>query len=219
MKKLEISTIYWDGDATLWSHRGNEYQVLSEYFGIQERELLQKQFLQMISQFLPFLRDKKVFYHRVAKLVEKTMPLLSDYHISGMDFLMAWVNSSAQLHDLTPEAPSVLAHAKQKQIRNVLETDFFFKAQKANLSTYGILDYFDDIRCVDENYLKCNPLRNRGSIDKNAVVVGDSLYSDFAFARYHGLKFIWYNPNQQIATGVQPDYEISSLLEIQELLF
>lgn len=218
MSKFNVSTIYWDGDATLWSHRGNEHLVLAEYFNIQERDLLQNQFFQMISQFSPFLRDKKVFYHNVAKMIEVNIPLLSDYHISGMDFLTAWVNSSVQLHDLTPEAPAALSYCKQKQIRNVLETDFFFKAQYSNLFAYGILDYFDDLRCVDENYLKCNPLRNRSSIEKNAIMIGDSLYSDFAFARYHGLKFIWYNPNkQQIASRIQPDYEISSLLEIQEL--
>ncbi len=54
---------------------------------------------------------------------------------------------------------------------------------------------------------------------EEAIVVGDSLSSDILGAKNAGLISIYYNPEMHANnTGIIPDYEITNLVEIKEIL-
>lgn len=57
-------------------------------------------------------------------------------------------------------------------------------------------------------------------LDKSqTVIIGDSLSSDITGGKNAGIKTIWFNPdNVKNNTPITPDYEIKSLLEIENLL-
>lgn len=56
-------------------------------------------------------------------------------------------------------------------------------------------------------------------VDKSAVLmVGDTLASDILGANNIGIDSCWFNPHgQENTTGIQPTYEIHSMLELIEI--
>ncbi len=53
---------------------------------------------------------------------------------------------------------------------------------------------------------------------EQCLIIGDSLSSDIKGANNIGIDCLWYNPNGQANSNCTINYEVSSLMEIKELL-
>lgn len=90
-----------------------------------------------------------------------------------------------------------------------------------------IAEYFDDIVISEEvKVSKPDPkifeiaLDHLKHTDKsNVLMVGDSLSSDIQGGLNFGIDTCWFNPDRKVNnTAVQPKYEISSLMELRDIL-
>lgn len=99
--------------------------------------------------------------------------------------------------------------------------------QSGRLKSAGISPYFKGIFISqDLGYEKPNPKffeKVFSSIENfskhETVIVGDSLSSDIKGGINAGIKTVWFNPNKEINTAkIIPDYEISSLSQLEKLI-
>ena len=100
------------------------------------------------------------------------------------------------------------------------------KVQSGRLADCGIGKYFEDI-FISEDAKAEKPtveffdycFDRRPEIEKDVtVIIGDSLTSDIQGGINAGIRTIWFNPEGQQASGIHPDYEVKTLMEIPELL-
>ncbi|MGI5976391.1 MAG: YjjG family noncanonical pyrimidine nucleotidase [Candidatus Limivicinus sp.] len=99
--------------------------------------------------------------------------------------------------------------------------------QAGRLKSSGIKKYFKDIFISEligcdkpspEFFRRCFD-RIPGFSRERALIIGDSLTSDIRGAVNAGVKSCWFNPKGEgPRQGIQPDYEVSSLMEIPELV-
>ena len=98
--------------------------------------------------------------------------------------------------------------------------------QTKRIAVSGIGDYFDDIFISErigydkpsvEYFNRCFE-RIEGFDKSLAVIIGDSLSSDILGGINAGIDTIWYNPCNNSATSIKPDYQIRELGELIPLL-
>jgi len=120
-----------------------------------------------------------------------------------------------------------LVESLHKDYRLTIVTNGLKDVQDNRIRKSIIAKYFEDIVISEEiEVSKPDPkifehaLNNIQYTDKNKVlIVGDSLTSDIQGGINFGIDTCWFNPAKiQNETGVKPTYEISSLMEIRDIL-
>ena len=114
----------------------------------------------------------------------------------------------------------------QKKYKLFIITNGLLKLQKARILKNNIEHYFLDVIVSEEagvskpNPILFNQLLQRNNLNPNNVImIGDSLEQDIKGAQNASIKSIWYNQNKiKNNTSIVPNYEISSLLEIKNIL-
>ena len=100
------------------------------------------------------------------------------------------------------------------------------KVQAGRLESAGISQYFDDIfisqdmgadKPAIEYFERCF-VRIPDFDRAKAIIVGDSLSSDIQGGILAGIATCWVNPTGKVAQGIQPDYQIRSIVELEALL-
>lgn len=91
----------------------------------------------------------------------------------------------------------------------------------------GFGQYFD-LTILAENfpYEKADPLifavllsKLKLTVPERVIHVGDCLKNDVSGAKKAGLKSVWYNPSQKLASPtIKPDFEITHLAELISFL-
>ena len=62
-------------------------------------------------------------------------------------------------------------------------------------------------------------LKDTNLNSNEALVVGDSLFTDILGAQNANIKSVWYNPNKKInESGIVPDYEIYNMVELKRIV-
>lgn len=114
------------------------------------------------------------------------------------------------------------------QVTMHIITNGMKEAQRPRISRLELDKYFETITVSDEiGFAKPNPrffdhvfsgILEQGK--STFLVVGDSLYSDIQGGINYGLDTCWYNPvGKANDTTIEPTYEISSLLELKEIIY
>lgn len=120
-----------------------------------------------------------------------------------------------------------LIESLHKNYRLAIITNGLKDVQNTRIRKSTIAKYFDDIVISEEvEVSKPNPkifelsLNNIRHNDKNKVlIVGDSLTSDIQGGINFGVDTCWFNPNQILnKTEIKPTYEISNLMELNDIL-
>jgi 2-haloacid dehalogenase len=120
-----------------------------------------------------------------------------------------------------------LVKSLNKNYRLTIVTNGLKDVQDNRIRKSVIAKYFEDI-VVSEEVAVSKPdpkifehtLNNINHIDKSKVlIVGDSLTSDVQGGINFGVDTCWYNPHKiENKTGIQPTYEISNLMELEDIL-
>lgn len=114
-----------------------------------------------------------------------------------------------------------------KSFRLTIVTNGLKDVQHNRIRKSTIAKYFEDVVISEEVQVsKPDPkifelaLKNINHCDKSKVLmVGDSLTSDIQGGINFGIDTCWYNPSKiENTTEIKPTYEISSLMELKEIL-
>lgn len=132
----------------------------------------------------------------------------------------------SQGHYFMPGALEAL-QALSKKHRLFVVSNGTKRVQDGRLDSAGIRPFFADIFISQEIgvnkpdalfFARCFE-RIPGFQKRNALIVGDSLSSDILGGKNAGIPTCWVNPKGKAATtDCQPDYEISGLFQLEELL-
>ncbi len=99
--------------------------------------------------------------------------------------------------------------------------------QDSRISVSGIEKYFKKIfisqkigfNKPDPRFFELCFKEMDGLLKSNAVIIGDSLSSDILGGKNFGISTVWFNPSKALSDlSVIPDFEISSLFEIPNIL-
>ncbi len=112
-----------------------------------------------------------------------------------------------------------------KDYRLYLVSNGATAVQKSRIASSGIEKYFQNIfisqeigydKPAKEFFDKCFEQIDNFS-KKETIIVGDSLSSDIQGGINAGIKTVWFNPRHLEFDKIKPDYEISSLDELNAL--
>ena len=220
----EVDTIIWDFDWTLWGHDNyKELKIICNKLSIPYSDELQQEFFDLLENYEKYLHEKKVTYESMGKCIEYFMPLLELYNISGKCLLETWVQNEET--DVIEEARQVVKACAEKGYMQIGFSDWFIEQQMIYLKKFKYLDFFERIFCGNDSYMKPDlkaidriiGSRNRKSI----VLIGDSLSKDIKISNDSGIYSIWYNWRKEPRSkcpNVVPTYEVTSMLEVLEIL-
>lgn len=220
----DVRTVIWDCDNLIWFHLKEEPEIVARSLGIQEVPEFLAEYHDFFSNFVKHFRNKKVTIKETYRFIEERIPILYFYNYRPEQFMKVLDRLKFLCSDFNEEALELIKYFSDKGIRNIVKSDWFRDIQQDMLNVYGLLDYIEELHCCDNAYLKCNPLSAEGIVksgkEENYVIIGDSLTSDIAFASHTGIKSIWFNRNGQNKndTQYQPTFEITSLLEVMEII-
>jgi len=139
------------------------------------------------------------------------------------DSYMKHLANASFLYDESLE----LVESLHKNYKLTIVTNGLKDVQNGRVRKSIIAKYFDDIVVSEEvEVAKPDPrifehtLNNIKHTDKSKVLmVGDSLTSDIQGGINFGIDTCWYNPYKlKNKTGIEPTYEIHSLMELKDLL-
>jgi len=127
-------------------------------------------------------------------------------------------------HRLFPETKDTLDKLKRNYKLGLI-TNGTPDLQWKKINGGNLKQYFDHIAISGEHgYAKPDKrlfdliIKALKSEKANVIMVGNSLIKDIKGAQDYGLKTIWINRNKDKAGDMKPDYEITDLTEISEIL-
>lgn len=223
---MNIRTVLWDLDCTVWLYNENEPIVLSQKLKIGDQKTFKDEYYKMWGNLLDYFEEKVVTYEGMSHFIEEQMPILSAYSVKPERLLETIKQEKQNIVRLNKEAKEVLDYARENKIQNLAVTDWFEECQKITLKGIGGLEYFERIYACDNSYFK----NSKGKITElereltgkeksEIILIGDSLISDIRFAERLGVRSIWYNPKgKENTTPYKPTYEVDSLTKVKEIL-
>lgn len=125
-----------------------------------------------------------------------------------------------------PEAESVIEELSRKY-KLAIVTNGIKEVQINRLNKSNIGKYFDEVITSEEvkaakpdQKIFTHALKRMGVKNKEKVLmIGDSLTADIKGGINSGIETCWYNPHRaKNILGIEPDYEIYTLLALKDLL-
>lgn len=228
---MKYKHIFFDLDRTLWDFEANSKETFNEIFYKHNLDSLcsfsdfHKEYRKINDQLWAQYRLGKItkenlswqrFYQTMeafGKKDEKTAKLMSDDYIT----------ISPTKTKMFPYVHEVLDYLSKKYTLHIV-TNGFKEVQYKKINNSNIANYFTMIFTSEEvGCNKPNPdffsfvLNETGAKDYESIVIGDDLEVDIKGAKNMKIDAIWFNPNY-MKGDFKPDYEISSLEEINNIL-
>ena len=131
----------------------------------------------------------------------------------------------SQGHWFLPGAEEAV-DALSKKYRLFLASNGTASVQKGRMTSANLYRFFEKVFVSQEighnkpskAYFEACFAQIPGFDISKAMIVGDSLSSDIKGGINAGMKTVWVNPSHAQATNIQPDYEIESLSQLEDLL-
>ena len=169
----------------------------------------------------------KTYEYNDARLAQK----LSEADLSTEDADAAlcaqlYHDHLSRVHDFLPGAWEAVQNLHRKY-RLFLASNGTAHVQAQRLRDTGLQQYFEDIFISEElgadkpsrEFFARSFARIPDFDPSRAMIVGDSLTSDILGGKNAGIATCWVNPHGKKAPeDIQPDYEISSIAELEALL-
>jgi 2-haloacid dehalogenase len=163
------------------------------------------------------------------KLKVERFKRLSDKLNAGFDenkFAKAYIKHLAEASFLFEESLE-LVESLHKDYKLTIVTNGLTDVQSKRIRKSDIAKYFETV-VISEEIKTAKPapeifehaIKDINNIDKSKIlVVGDSLSSDIQGGINFGVDTCWYNPFKLVNnTNIKPTYEISSLIELKDIL-
>lgn len=219
----ELKRIIWDLDCTVWLYHENEIEIMMKTLGIpnDRKKDFSMQYIDGLIEYAKYFKDKKFGKREYLAYLKTKMPILSEVNFTVDEFFKIWLDSDFTY--LNEGILEIMRYTKEKGYKNIAKSDFLWERQMPMLRKFGLLSYIDVVYTCDGKYLKNNPKSVDETIEKGEeskyIIIGDSLGTDIAFAKYAGIKSVWYNPEgKENDTEFKPTVEIQNILELYGIL-
>ncbi len=157
----------------------------------------------------------KIFFNKL-KISNVSITLANELFMEGL------IDSVFEIQ----ESNQIFNYLKNKNYIICMATNGIIKLQKTRVLKTSFSKYIDQIVVseeVGENkpspkiFLKI--LKDNNVSHKEAIMIGDSLKNDILGAKNISITSAWYNPlNKLNQTNILPDFQISNLLELKNIL-
>lgn len=217
-------TLIFDLDGVLIEHDySNECINLCKKFGIPYEKSLEEEYYGFWCRFNELFNGKIINKAVFMEKFEEFVDYFKLYGIYGSDFFEGFDESGLSTIVKRHDYSVLLNKIKEKGLKIVALSDWFYERQVQVLSELGYLDYFDRVYTFDDWYMKPDIRaikRVIGSNDpKDYILVGDTLSADIACANKANVDSIWFNEKGKINTTIyKPDYQIDDLQKILEII-
>jgi len=228
----KIKAVFFDADNTLIDHRECEKQALLAVFqgiGVTYKEEYQTIFRPLdrrlwdsVAQGTCPVSRKEIPEYRFKVLFEQLGIEYQDYSRVNELFKEGLTSSSA----LMEHAEEIVQYLYEKNYGIYVVTNGKINLQRPRVMNSKIAEYITDIIVSEEAGAdKPNPkifeilLERAGLKPEQVFMVGDSLDKDVQGAHNAGIRAVWCNQDGlNNDTDVRPEYEITSLLELEKIL-
>ncbi|MBR6643946.1 MAG: YjjG family noncanonical pyrimidine nucleotidase [Lachnospiraceae bacterium] len=232
MSLENIKAVFFDADNTLIDHRECEKQALLAVFqgiGVTYKEEYQTIFRPLdrrlwdsVAQGTCPVSRKEIPEYRFKVLFEQLGIEYQDYSRVNELFKEGLTSSSA----LMEHAEEIVQYLYEKKYRLYVVTNGKVNLQRPRVMNSNIAKFITDIIVSEEvGADKPSPkmfqvlLKRVNLTSKEVIMVGDSLDKDVQGAHNAGIRAVWFNQDECINdSGIVPEYEIRSLLELENLL-
>jgi len=227
-----LKAIFFDADGTLVDHKECERQALVYVFdniGVSYKNEYHNIFRQIEQTIWDtgfydciHIPRENVFTYRFKILFEKLNINYEDYVKSNELFKIGLADSVA----LNNNAVKIVEYLHNKSFLLCVVTNGLIELQRPRVINSEIGKFISHIMVSEEvgehkpNPLIFTTLLNRIQLNPcDVIMVGDSLKNDIQGAKNAGIKSIWYNPgHMENKTDIIPDYEITDLFELRNML-
>lgn len=227
---MKYEILFFDADETLFDFKKSEEFALDKLISSLNTNLdkdycintykeINTNIWKEFEQNLISSDDLKV--ERFRRLLDKLNLSLNPQDLS--DMYTSYLAEGSFIYDETEDLLKYL----HKKYKIVIITNGLASVQNKRIKESIVKDYFDEVIISDEIKIsKPNPkifeyaLNKINHLDKSSVLmIGDSLSSDIKGGFNAGIDTCWFNPSKGENTlGITPTYEISSLLELKNIL-
>ena len=231
MKKYKH--LLFDLDHTLWDHRANADDTLSELFSKYSLgslvpsgvEGLRDAFHKTNFELWDLYNTGKVDQHYIrTQRFSLVMKLLGVRNFQfSQELSRDYLSYCPRKSNLMPYALEVLEYLKPRYRMSVI-TNGFAEIQDLKLSSSGLTGYFEAVITSEQaGSLKPHPdifnyaLKKAGMSSADCIMIGDNPTTDIQGARGVGIDQIYYDPDQNQAAS-SPTHRIQNLRELKELL-
>ncbi len=230
MKTTRFTTVLWDVDGTLLDFLYSQRCAITRAFHSVGREITQEQierYSQINESF--WKRHERGEVEREELLTGRFLQLFDEYGMEGIDL-------PAFLQEFQDALGSVFLHRDDSlavcrflagYVRQYVVTNGVTATQTKKLKLSGLWDLMDGV-FISEEIGKPKPSsfffesclsRVEEKDRRKILIVGDSLSSDIKGGKEAGIATCWYRPDGSVnPTGLKPDYEISDLHMIYDIL-
>ena len=206
-----IKRFIWDLDGTILDGDfSKEEKLFKEY--LSEEEL--RKFKELRYSLLHTYEKEYPRYDK--KMLSKHLSDGCNANISE-ELIDKWINYASSINEcIHPGVVEVLDYLNDREIENIIYSNWFTKTQVDRLKKVGLDSYFKEIRGADyymkpskEGFLyACGPYK-----PSECVMVGDNYDKDILGARNAGLETIYYSPKKDVDVP-----HIKRLIKIKEML-
>ncbi len=232
MKLSNIKAIFFDADDTIVDHKQCEKKALEYLFDNIQKEYrrqyqdifrpLDKNLWDSVANNSNPVPKEEIPEYRFKEFFNMIGLKYTDYKEANKLFQEGLANSVA----LTENAYDIIKYLYEKEYKICVVTNGLVKLQRPRITNSQISKYISEIIVSEEVGInKPNPqifnvLLNKLNLKSNQVImIGDSLEKDIQGAKNANIKTIWYNPNKKVNdTQIIPNYQITDLLELKEVL-
>lgn len=227
---MRYDIILWDMDETLLNFKYSEKQSLThafETFHLPISEELIQRYSAINDSFWKKLERGEVT--KAFLLKQRFVVLFEEYNITGVtveEFGKVYRNGLSTFLKCEEGAVETLQLLHGK-VRQFLVTNGVGETQVKKAADSGVGKYMEEL-FISENLGADKPSRQFfdacfakiGQVDKSRVlIIGDSLSSDILGGKNAGIHTCWYHkPGIRNTTELQPDYEITQLKEICDIV-
>ncbi|MEG0775249.1 YjjG family noncanonical pyrimidine nucleotidase [Clostridium sp.] len=227
---MKYEIIIFDADETLFDFKKSEREAIKNTlleFDVEYDETHHLKIYHDINTTIwkefeeGLITQKKLKTERFKRLCDKL-----NIKLDEMELAKAYIKHLGNGSFLFDDSVT-LVESLHKDYRLSIITNGLTDVQDNRIRKSIIAKYFENIVVSEEvEVSKPDPkifehaLNNIKHTDKNKVlIVGDSLTSDIQGGINFGIDTCWYNPSKiENKTEIKPTYEISSLLELKDIL-
>jgi putative hydrolase of the HAD superfamily len=225
--------IYFDLDRTIWDFDANSKDTFS---GIYEKYELGRFYKDFEHYFRVYTKNNDYLWdlYREGKIVKNVLSKLrfeqTLEEVGVKDDELAanigkdYIGLSPTKKQLFPGSHEILSYLKEKYNLHII-TNGFKEVQYIKLSNCGLDKYFDKVFISEEiGYKKPHPEIFRYAITSvnakktESIMIGDDYNVDVIGAKDFGIDQVFFNPHKEVQNTKNITHEISSLLELKEIL-
>ena len=232
MKLCNIKAIFFDADDTIVDHKQCEKEALEYLFDNIQKEYkaqyqdifrpLDRNLWDSVEKKSNRISKEDIPEYRFKKFFKEINLEYTNYKKANKLFQKGLANAVA----LTENACDIIKYLYEKKYIICVVTNGLVKLQRPRIKNSQISKFISEIIVSEEvGVNKPNPqifnvLLNKLNLQPSQVImIGDSLEKDIKGAENANIKTIWYNPNKKVNhTQIIPNYQITNLLELKEIL-